>query len=64
MEGLPKDGTGYDLDGMMVGSEGTLGVITAMLRLVPQAHQHAVALIATGSIEAALAVLSALCNRT
>ena len=29
LRGLPKDNTGYDLAGLLVGSEGTLGVITA-----------------------------------
>jgi len=44
--GLPKDNTGYDLTGLLVGSEGTLGVVTAArLRLVRPPTASAVALV-------------------
>lgn len=43
---LVKDNTGYDLTALLVGSEGTLGVLTALLlRVVPVAEHMATALI-------------------
>lgn len=37
LRGLRKDNTGYDLKSLMIGAEGTLGIITAaVLRLYPQ----------------------------
>jgi FAD/FMN-containing dehydrogenase len=60
MSGLPKDNTGYDLTQLLVGSEGTLGVITAVqLRLVDPAPAAATALVALNGVEDALAVLAA-----
>ncbi len=45
--GLLKDNTGYDLAGLLCGSEGTLGVVTAArLRLVPPHPERVVALLA------------------
>jgi FAD/FMN-containing dehydrogenase len=45
--GLPKDNTGYDLTGLFVGSEGTLGIVTAArLQLVRPATASSVALVA------------------
>lgn len=58
--GLAKDGTGYDLTGLLAGSEGTLAVITAVrLRLVPALPARAVALVAVASIAAAQELLAA-----
>src|SRR5579883_297173 len=52
---LRKDNTGYCLRQLFVGSEGTLGVITAaVLKLAPKPREIAVALCALPSPEAAL----------
>jgi FAD/FMN-containing dehydrogenase len=52
---LHKDNTGYCLRQLFVGSEGTLGIITAaVLKLYPQPRETAVALCAIGSPEVAL----------
>lgn len=62
--GLPKDNTGYDLVQLMVGSEGTLGIITSVqLRLVTPAPAAATALIAITGVDDALAVLEAVRER-
>src|SRR4029077_778126 len=52
---LRKDNTGYCLRQLFVGSEGTLGIITAaVLKLVPQPNEIAVAFCAVESAAAAL----------
>ncbi len=59
LSGLAKDNTGYDLTQLLIGSEGTLGVVTrARLRLVPLLSARAVALVGLASTEDALALLS------
>ncbi|MEM8553810.1 MAG: FAD-binding oxidoreductase [Pseudomonadota bacterium] len=57
---LRKDNTGYDLRNLLIGSEGTLGIITAAtLRLFPQPASHATAMLIVDSPKAALSLLSA-----
>jgi FAD/FMN-containing dehydrogenase len=61
MAGLEKDGTGYDLMGLIAGSEGTLAVVTSVrVRLVPRFRARAVALLAMDSTASAVAVLPGL----
>ena len=55
---LRKDNTGYDLRHLLIGSEGTLGVITAAaLRLYPRPAGRVVALLVVPSPAAALTLL-------
>ena len=57
---LRKDNVGYDLPGLLAGSEGTLAVITgALLRLVPQTRRGAVAVVAVQDPARGLAVIDA-----
>ncbi|WP_019954738.1 FAD-binding oxidoreductase [Yoonia vestfoldensis] len=56
---LRKDNTGYDLRNLMIGAEGTLGIITAAaLRLVPRPVHMGAALLAVPSPQAALDLLA------
>jgi FAD/FMN-containing dehydrogenase len=58
---LRKDNTGYDLKNLLIGSEGTLGVITAAcLRLFPAPRHIATAWLALPSPAAAIALLALL----
>ena len=55
---LRKDNTGYDLRHLLIGSEGTLGVITAAsLRMYPRPREVGTALLAVASPAAALRLL-------
>jgi FAD/FMN-containing dehydrogenase len=56
---LRKDNTGYDLKNLFIGSEGTLGVITAaVLKLFPLPKSRATGFVAVPSPEAALKLLN------
>ena len=64
LPGMPKDNTGYDLGGLLAGSEGTLAVITrARLRLVPQLRHRAVCVIGFAKAAAAVEAASELRRR-
>lgn len=55
LHGLPKDNTGYDLAGLLCGSEGTLAVVTAArLRLVPRYPNRVVALVGMPDVHTAV----------
>jgi len=55
LRGLRKDNTGYDLKHLFIGSEGTLGIITAaVLKLFPATHSTATAWVALPSAQAAV----------
>ena len=58
LSGLRKDNTGYDLRDLYIGSEGTLGVITAAtLKLYPQPAAVTTALASVATLPAAVALL-------
>lgn len=55
MGGLRKDNAGYDLTGLMCGSEGTLGLITeVLLQLVPSSRATITALFGVRSLREAM----------
>lgn len=59
LRGLRKDNTGYDLRDLFVGSEGTLGIITAAtLKLYPLPVAQRTAMLAFASLEDAVTFLS------
>ena len=58
LTGLRKDNTGYDLRDLFIGSEGTLGIITAAtLKLYPQPAARSTALAALPSLDACVSLL-------
>jgi D-lactate dehydrogenase (cytochrome) len=59
LDALRKDNTGYDLKQMFIGSEGTLGIITAAaLKLFPKPVTRATAIVALTGLDAAPALLA------
>jgi FAD/FMN-containing dehydrogenase len=57
--GLRKDNTGYDLRDLFIGSEGTLGIITAAtLKPCPRPAARMTALATTRSLDDCVALLA------
>ena len=65
MSELHKDNSGYCLRDLIVGAEGTLGIITqAVLKLFPKPKAYATAMIAVKSLDNALSLLNELQDGT
>jgi FAD/FMN-containing dehydrogenase len=61
MQGLLKDNAGLNLPALLVGSEGTLGIVTAVRwKLVPRLRERVTALVPLDSIDDAVELLAAL----
>jgi FAD/FMN-containing dehydrogenase len=59
LSGLRKDNAGYEMKHLFIGSEGTLGIITAAtLKLYPRPRSQVTGFIGIESLEMALAILS------
>ncbi|WP_298260128.1 FAD-binding oxidoreductase [uncultured Litoreibacter sp.] len=59
MSELHKDNSGYDLKDLIIGAEGTLGLITsAVLKLVPKPRAYATAMVAVPALSDALTLLN------
>ncbi|WP_196259596.1 FAD-binding oxidoreductase [Pelagibacterium limicola] len=64
LNALRKDNTGYDLKDLLVGSEGTLGIITAAtLKLFPKPDFHETAFLNVASPDAALELFTRIRGR-
>ncbi len=64
LSALRKDNTGYDVKSLFLGSEGTLGVITAAsLKLYPKVRRLATAFAAVRDVQAAVELLADLRER-
>lgn len=65
MSALHKNNSGYDLRHLVIGAEGTLGIITrAVLKLAPAPRARATAMVAVPSLDAALLLLNRLQEET
>lgn len=65
LSALKKDNRGYNLDQLLVGAEGTLGIVTAAaLRLVPAVWSRAVGWVGVRDPQSALSLLRDLESRT
>ncbi len=65
MSELHKDNSGLNLRNLMIGAEGTLGVITAaVLKLFPKPRAYATAMVAVPTIEDALRLLNQIQDAT
>ena len=65
LAGLAKDNTGFDLAGLLCGSEGTLALITGVrLRLVRPPSQSTLAMVGVDSYEEALKLMASTRNKS
>ncbi len=65
LTGLRKDNTGYDLKDLLIGAEGTLGIITAaVFKLFPKPTSRATAFLSVASLDGAIDVLNRLQDYT
>ena len=65
MSELHKDNSGYNLKHLLIGAEGTLGIITAaVLKLVPKPAAYATAMVAVPALDQALSLLNRLQKAT
>ena len=65
MSALHKDNSGLDLRNLVIGAEGTLGIITAaVLKLQPKPQAYATAMVAVPSLPDALTLLHCLQDET
>ncbi len=65
MSELHKDNSGYDLKDLMIGAEGTLGLITgAVMKLAPKPRAYATATVAVPKLDQALRLLHDLQSAT